>query len=176
MMVYSDMSNTVLRGDIWNWHSRGYWVVVTTNIGWDPETLRNNMGAGLALQAATRFPGLSRQYGELCRDLGGDTPVTPHVRHRLFLFPVKPLLDPERPEISWAQDADTATIERSAKQLGKLIADMGLSGQVAMTFPGCGNGNLHPSVVLPILERHLASKVVLVDRSHRSSFREMGAE
>ncbi len=153
------------KGDLWDWYARGFWIVVTTNIGWDPRSLANNMGAGVALQAAIRFPGLSRQYGELCRELGAATPVTPHLRHRLFLFPVKPLLDLRNPERSWAQDASLNLIERSARELAEHVERMGLKGRVAMAFPGCGNGNASPSDVLPILEHHLSGLVELVDRA-----------
>lgn len=153
---------SIQTGDLWATHADGDWVVVTTNIGWDPEGW-NNMGAGVALQAATRFRGLPQQYGELCRDLGAETPVTPHLRHRLFLFPVKPL-NVSDPEQSWNQLADVALIERSTQQLAAHIDTLGLAGRVVMAFPGCGNGGLSRSVVQPILERYLSGRVRIVDK------------
>lgn len=60
------------KGDLWDWFEKGHRVVVTTNIGWHPETARNNMGAGMALQAALRFPGL--REAPVYRDWFGQVP------------------------------------------------------------------------------------------------------
>jgi hypothetical protein len=139
----------VVTGDIWDWYDRGFWVVVTTNIGWCPQTGMNNMGAGLAMQAAIQWPCLSRWYGDACREHGPDTPVTWHALHRLVFFPVKPLIA-DAPERSWDQRADLDLIERSARQLAG-----GYPQKTALALPGCGNGGLFSDDVLPILDRHL---------------------
>jgi hypothetical protein len=135
---------------------------VTTNIGWDPDTLENNMGAGVALQASLRFHGLARQYGELCSELREETPVVPHLRHRLFLFPVKPLIASD-PAHSWAQDASVDTISRSARQLFDLLTTK-LPVLCAMALPGAGNGGLNPVTSLRTLDA-LEKLVIVVDAS-----------
>ena len=88
----------VERGDLWDYHARGWHVVVTTNIGWD-RSGRNNMGAGMALQAALRWPGLPLWYGLECRKRGAETPVLVRDDVRLVFFPVKPLLE-ANPELT----------------------------------------------------------------------------
>jgi hypothetical protein len=139
----------------------GFWVVVTTNIGWDPETKRNNMGAGVALQAALRWGELPEWYGWRCKLSGANTPVLVNEHRRLVFFPVKPLL-PGNPERSWDQEACLATIAHSAEQLSRLRVD----GPLAMALPGCGNGGRSALEVLPILAAHLDGKVTLIDRAH----------
>jgi hypothetical protein len=152
----------VIQGNLWDWHARGYWIVVTTNIGWDPDTLENNMGAGVALQASLRFPGLARQYGELCSELREETPVVPHLRHRLFLFPVKPLIAND-PAHSWAQDASLGTLCRSVRQLRDLLTTK-LPVPCAMALPGAGNGGLDPVTSLRALAA-IERLAIVVDAS-----------
>src|SRR5690606_18988639 len=41
--------------DIWDLHRDGIDIVVTTNIGWCPRSMRNNMGAGTVLRASLQF-------------------------------------------------------------------------------------------------------------------------
>lgn len=138
----------VIHGNLWAEHDAGRKVVVTTNIGWSRDGY-NNMGAGMALQAARRWPVLPLWYGTVCQLLREATPVVEHAELGLIFFPVKPLLDPSNPERSWDQIADHALIMRSLRQLALV------EGDVSMGFPGCGNGSLLPSTVLPLLERYL---------------------
>lgn len=149
------------RGDLWKKRAEGWKVVVTTNIGWDPVTFANNMGAGVALQAALRWPELPEWYGRFCRGSSPNTPVVERSDLGLVFFPVKPLLDPADPERSWAQPASLERIELSAHQLAATI-----TGNVALAFPGCGNGGLDRADVLPILQRWLrpAGRFLIVDR------------
>jgi hypothetical protein len=166
------------KGDLWDWFDKGHRVVVTTNIGWHPSTGRNNMGAGMALQAALRFPGLERDlaggagprvkaedragyrtvfpegldvwYGSLCEQLGDETPVVAYpAERRLILFPVKPLLDPENPERSWDQEASYTLIAKSLAQLRTF------EGRIALSYPGAGNGHLDEKKVALIVENIL---------------------
>jgi hypothetical protein len=145
------------RGNLWDRWERGDWIVITTNIGWDANG-ENNMGAGMALQAALRLSELPGWYGRWCRHYGAVTPVMAGPGGFLF-FPVKPLLE-EDPARSWDQIASPCLIERSARQLrlmlGELDAHLAEDVRVAMALPGCGNGGLSPADVLPILEEHLS--------------------
>jgi hypothetical protein len=145
-------------GNLWDYLTT-HKVVITTNIGWHPATLENNMGAGMALQAAMAWPWLPRWYGEFCRATAPETPVVEHPRLPLIFLPVKPLLDPSNPERSWDQTAKLDTIERSLEQL------VAHPGKIALAFPGCGNGALSPALVLPILRRFLREdRFVVVDK------------
>lgn len=162
---------------------KGHKRVVTTNIGWDPMTERNNMGAGTVLEACSRVPEIARLYGRFCRLLRENTPVITLPRlvnlmatqigytfshatvcamqerlDDLIFFPVKPLMCDEDPSRSWDQKAWLPLIERSAAELALI------PGKIALTLPGCGNGGLDPAEVLPVLERHLAdNRFLLVD-------------
>lgn len=151
-------------------------MVVTTNIGWHPETGRNNMGAGMALQAALRFPGLRVRefpgiepardsdvppleleqqpldtwYGSMCEQLGEETPVLAYpYERRIILFPVKPLKDRANPERSWDAVADLGLIYRGLMQL------RGFQGRIALSHPGAGNGKLDPEIVARLVENVL---------------------
>lgn len=138
------------QGDLWDWYNQGHRVVVTTNIGWDPETFRNNMGAGMALQAQMRFRELPLWYGRLCSTLGRETPVVAYrADPRIVLFPVKPLLDARDPERSWDQAGDAAIIYTSLLQL------RAFSGKIALSYPGCGNGGLDPQRIGKLVENVL---------------------
>lgn len=148
------------QGDLWERYERGQKVVITTNVGWDPQTLRNNMGAGMALQAARRWPWLPEWYGRFCRHwiTRRDASVMRAVRavpvvelDRLIFFPVKPLLDFRNPERSWDQKARLDTIRVSLSQLTRH------EGAIALAFPGCGNGGLKPAEVLPFLQQFLCA-------------------
>lgn len=154
-------------GDLWDWHDRGYRIVISTNIGYDPRTFRNNMGAGIAWQAARRYPELPEWYGRQCAEYGAATPVIEHEDLRLIFFPVKPFR-PEDPERGWAQDADLALIERGARGLVALAEDR--RRPIAMSTVGAGpkgsGGGLDPDVVRVLLERELArvgDQVTLVE-------------
>ena len=149
------------RRDVWDWYRRGYNVVVNTNIGWGQEG-RNNMGAGLARQAAQRFPDLNLKYGAYCRELvlraSPEKIKIPLVafyeQERLVMLPVKPFLDPHNPERSWDQLASLALIEKSviALALGIKARRPGAGGQCyVMTLPGAGNGGLSPVEVYKLV-------------------------
>lgn len=151
---------SIVRGDLWRMHGIGYKVVVTTNIGWDPKTLANNMGAGMALQAAMKWPELPRWYGAYCKRTAPATPVVEREDLGLIFFPVKPLLDPKNPERSWDQRASLTRIEQSLREL------QNVAGKVALAFPGCGNGDLDRKDVEPLLRRYLLDdRFVVVDRT-----------
>jgi hypothetical protein len=149
------------KGDLWEHWQRGEKVVVTTNIGWTATApYWNNMGAGMAAQAARRFPELPEWYGRFCRATFPLTPVIEHPRYRLIFLPVKPLLNRNNPEISWDQEASLDLIEAGLRQLREH------HGEIALGLPGCGNGGLKMAQVFPLLERYLAEeRFTVVDQS-----------
>lgn len=153
------------QGDLWDHWERGNKIVVTTNVGWDLQTRRNNMGAGMALQAAQRWPWLPEWYGNLCRlyvtrwgQYGPHArpaiprcparwmPVVELDHLRLLFLPVKPLLDFADPERSWDQTARLDLIRWGLRQLTRH------HGQIALAYPGCGNGGLDKQDVAPFME------------------------
>lgn len=165
----------IVRGDIWAYLQGGFKIVVSTNIGWesfgqDHAYRWNNMGAGLALQAAKAWPELPRWYAEtLLAVLGGwprdmkkqqSVPPIEHPRLPLIFLPVKPIHPELGPSRSWDQRADLTLIERGLKLLAQH------HGMIALTFPGCGNGGLERRDVLPLMQTHLDhDRFVVVDRA-----------
>ncbi len=140
------MTINSVRGNLWDYWDQGWKVVVTTNIGWDPKNEnRNNMGAGMALQACCRWPWLASWYGEHCMRFGANTPVIELDRLRLIFLPVKPLL-PLNPAMSWNQTAKLSLIARGLPQLAQH------DGNIAMAWPGCGNGWLDPEELRPAMD------------------------
>lgn len=153
-----------VKGDIWDL-AETHWLVVPVNAGWRADGT-NVMGRGLAKQAAARFPELPLEYGRACRDMkraGNPNNLYICLNRRLILFPVKPL-NAAAPHLSWRQEASIDLIRRSCESLGEWMeaAEWPL---VAMPTVGCGNGQLNPKHVLPVLDEFFqdCDNVVLVE-------------
>ena len=146
--------------NIWDLHPHAN-IVIPTNIGWTKEG-KNVMGAGLAAQAAQRFPKLAYFYGQYCKKYGSETEVIPWAgTNQLILFPVKPL-NVEKPWLSWQQPASLDLIRKSAEELEDLATSGVIEGLTAVPLVGCGNGKLSEKDVLPILREELDSRFILV--------------
>jgi hypothetical protein len=146
-------------GYIWDWIGRAK-VVVTTNIGWRANGA-NVMGAGLAKQAAGRYPGIAIWYGTWCRGHASESCVIEHPQYPLIFFPTK-RLNPRVPHLSWQYDSDLDTIRRSLADLARWSGD----GLIALPLVGCQNGNLKEAAVLPVLREFLVGdRFVLVRRA-----------
>ncbi|KKK86430.1 hypothetical protein LCGC14_2763320 [marine sediment metagenome] len=112
------------------------------------------MGRGLALQAARRWPLMPKVLAEYLRAEGNHVfdVYKPRRLPTLLTFPVKQ---------HWRERADIDLIERSAQELVAKVDRLAYR-QVALPRVGCGNGSLNWADVLPILERHLDDKFILV--------------
>jgi hypothetical protein len=143
----------LIKGNIWDYHrygptdkpfSEACAVVVTTNdvIKKDGRAV---MGAGIALQAAQRFPDLPLLLADGLKKYGNQLLYYPN--WNLFTFPTK---------YDWKMPSDLALIERSAIQLASFLLQEDYAYlRVIMTKPGCGHGKLSWAQVEPILNRHL---------------------
>ncbi len=170
----------IRNGNLWDFHAEGWKIVISTNIGWDGDDAvawrapgargnRNNMGAGIAWEAARRWPWLPEWLGSHYRAIhrAGITQAPVELPElRLIFLAVKPLIESD-PAYSWNQKADPALI---AHQLGRLS---GHQGDIALGFVGCGNGALKQEQVLPFLLKlemvrtHLGhGRTVVVDREY----------
>jgi hypothetical protein len=140
------------KGNIWDWLPTHY-IVVPTNIGWKTNG-KNVMGAGVAKQAALKFPDfpawLGRNY-EL-----GERGISYYQGH-LIAFPVKPLA--ANPSMSWQNMASLELIEKSTLEL----CNHASLKDVVLPLVGCGNGKLKREDVLPILEKYLDYRFTLVE-------------
>lgn len=112
------------------------------------------MGAGLAGQAARRYPDLPETLGIALQNEGNHVAV---LGHGLIAFPTKD---------DWRDDSTLPLIERSAKELLALTNTMGYR-LVALPRVGTGKGQLKWCDVRPILERTLGNdpRFVVVDNS-----------
>lgn len=157
----------IVRGDIWDYHRRGAFVVVPTNTCTRADGTAV-MGAGLAKQAAERFPQLPEAYGfVLCEidPLTGEE-ATPEEWHnpelpwiyepeRLVLFPTK---------CEWRKGSMLKLIHQNlesfTQQWGSFNAEQMRAARkgpfVAWPMLGCGLGGLNwETEVRPLMERYL---------------------
>ena len=143
-----------ITGDIWKFHAKGKLTILTTN------GVRNSrgecvMGAGIAKQAKVKFPYFPRVLGDHLVKYGNVVGIFPECG--FITFPVKD---------HWADQADMDLIERSARDLHRLIATVdGFTNRLSETMgvwldssipivsvrPGCGNGGLKWADVKPVI-------------------------
>ena len=139
-----------IQGNIWDYHGKGYWTVITTN-----GVVRKDgacvMGRGVAKQAAVRFPFFPYAVGKRIKEAGNYVHMFPSFK--LISFPVKH---------NWWEKADIALIEKSCKNLADRADIYVTLSEVYMVRPGCGNGQLDWKDVKPILEKYLNDRFVVV--------------
>lgn len=150
-------------GDLWDFHDRGSWIVITTN-----GTIKPNgalvMGRGVARQARNRFLGIDILLGDVVRRRG-NTPVAIS-QYRIITFPTKH---------NWWEPADIRLIKTSAKALAHLWNPNRLLGRIRKAHesagwfsdiylprPGCGNGGLLWEDVKPVIEPYFDNRFVVV--------------
>jgi hypothetical protein len=112
------------------------------------------MGAGLARQAARRYPDLPEVLGRCIQEKGNHVRV---IRHDIIAFPTKN---------DWRLPAELELIEQSAHELLKIANAMQYK-LVALPRVGCGKGELRWANVRPILEGVFGNdpRFVVVDNS-----------
>lgn len=139
-----------LTGDLFSYPADA----VCIPVNW--RTKRNGdavMGAGVAKQAAERWPELPGFLGRVIRHhelavhaiRSDDGPY-------LVMFPTKQ---------DWREPSSTALIERMVTQLVWFTTEYGWR-TVVLPRLGCGHGGLDWSDVRPVLERHLDSRFVVL--------------
>lgn len=139
-------------GDIWDKHDEGYWIVIPTNCEVDSKGFAI-MGAGLALQAAQRFPSLKYKLGTALVTRGtsvsGNSVIGFH-ELRLICFP------------TWSESSDLELIERGIRRLYDIIWSFAPL-PIYMPKIGCGLGGLKWEDVEPKLDI-LKNYVIIIDR------------
>jgi len=153
-----------IRGDIWDYHDKGKWVIITTN-GFVKKNGEAVMGRGVAYQAKQKFPELPKKLGDRlleARSKGSEFWNKPKVfkEFKIVTFPVKH---------NWWEKGNLDLIELSSKVLA---AAFGFYEEVEpfndviySPRPGCNNGKLDWKDVKPILEKYLDDKLIIVDRN-----------
>jgi hypothetical protein len=141
-------------GDLWEFDGIN---AITTN-GFVKRDRTCVMGRGCARQAAVKFPELPRKLASSISAEGNHVFYFPE--HRLITFPVKHY---------WWEPADSGLIERSARELLKIIEVKKIKEAVYLP-PGCGNGRLKWEDVKKILSPILKSdQFHIVTRSRTDS-------
>lgn len=116
-----------VHGDLWAYENRkGFIIVITTN-GYIKKDGTGVMGAGVAKQAAEKYPELPRLLGESLQARGN---VVSPLTFRIYAFPVKH---------EWMDRADIRLIRKSARKL-KQLAEEHPNIKYVTVRPGCGNG------------------------------------
>lgn len=139
-----------LNGNIWYFNDWNFWIVIPTN-GITKRTGQAVMGAGLAKQAAKRFPFLPLELGRYLKAHGNRVFAFP--AKQIFTFPVKH---------DWREDADLELIKQSAEQLLALVDKHELKPPFYLPCVGCGNGKRTWEEVEPILKEILDDRFVVV--------------
>ncbi len=135
------------RGDVWDWHADGWWVVIPTNREID-KAGKAIMGAGLALQAKERFPDLPEWYAGVLGRQPRDRRmvIEPNPRHRLLMLPTK---------WRWRDNASLLLIQKGLWSIHDWIDGFEIEHEKQVVIPplGCGYGNLPWSHVKPYFEQ-----------------------
>jgi hypothetical protein len=143
-----------INGDIWDLHAMGYWVVVPTNGNTDRDG-RAVMGAGVALQAAIKFPEIRMMLGNALAHDGNQVYVFP--KQRVITFPTKN---------HWKNDSEYPLIHRSAQELQRITKSwLGIKPFICSPKLGCGLGNLDWNAVKEILDTYLEDKIIIVNKA-----------
>ena len=137
-------------GDLWAYEGRkGFYILVTTN-GFIKNSGEGVMGAGVAKQAADRYPDLPRLLGQ---SLIGRGNVVSRLTDQIFSFPVKH---------EWFRNADLKLIKKSVAELDRR-ARLHPDRKFVVPRPGCGSGKLKWSKVRPLMIG-LPDNVFVIDR------------
>ena len=143
------MKLKTIKGDLFE-HLGAAPVVITTN-GTVKKNGKANMGQGNAKQLSMKCPWASEKLGKMLQEKGN------HVHYlgeMIISFPV---------EHTWLDLADLRLVEQSAIELKALADEMNWT-VIYMPLPGCGGGGLSSKSVLPILEKYLDERFIIVDR------------
>jgi len=136
-------------GDIWDRWTVGNLIVIPTN-GFINKNGKAVMGKGLAYDAKTKFPTLPISLGASLKAMGNHVFVWK--KFGLITFPVKH---------NWWEIADLNLIEQSAKELASIKFD-DKEYPIYIPLVGCGNGELNEKDVIPILQKYLDDKFILI--------------
>lgn len=152
-----------LTGNIWE-QTTADAICITTN-GTVKCDSRAVMGAGIAKQAAERYPDLPLILGDHLRKIGNHVNVMKFITRPsdneckcpaityLVAFPVKDV---------WYNKADLKLIEQSCEELVRMADRTGWTN-IVLPRPGCANGKLEWKDVKPVCEKHFDDRFTIVD-------------
>jgi len=108
---------------LWAASSKKHGVVIPFSICWRLDG-RCVMGAGLALQAARRWPSLQHELGTLCKKAGDATPIVVRPSKKwcshIFLLPIRSL-NKEQPHLGWRGPICPELVESRLRSLQRYV-------------------------------------------------------
>jgi len=141
-----------VKGNIWDYADQGYIVIPTNGI------VKKNgdavMGAGLAKEAARRFPSLPQKLGIRLKETGN---------HNYHFMDIKLMTFPTKNH--WKEPSDLNLIISSAAQLQndlKVIQKQGRTIHYFLPRVGCGCGGLDWKVVRAAIAPYLDDPMVTI--------------
>lgn len=134
------------------------YIVITIN-GFVKKNGECIMGAGIAKQAAQRYPGLPLRVGNSIIGPEFRTKIIRFQSANFILFPVK---------YHWQEPASLKLIEKSCQELKEIIDVHNNSGKDYVIYsvkPGCGNGRKSWEEIKLIMEKYFENEdnLVIVD-------------
>jgi hypothetical protein len=138
-----------IAGDLWTFHAQGEWIAIPTN-GIVNRYGNAVMGAGLAKDAATRYPDLPRLLGQELRR-SGNRPYA-FLNPRVLTVPTKH---------SWQQPSDLQLIIDSMKAVVQMIEQHDMN-RVYLPRLGCGLGQLSWLDVRPAIAPYVTPRCLFV--------------
>jgi hypothetical protein len=139
-------------GNIWDYHSNGEFVCVTTNgnLNSRKECI---MGAGIAKECKLKFPQIPAILGDLIKHYGNNVYMLSE--YKIFSFPTK---------YNWIQHSNIKLILHSFEQLKTYIDKYNIS-RVYCPKPGCGNGKLNWNFVKKNLNTIYEERIIFISNS-----------
>src|SRR5271165_6401393 len=114
------------------------------------------MGAGVALQASTRYPDLKLALGALLSSYGNHVHLIRDGFPMIFSFPTKS---------HYEHDADPALIIKSAREIQNQ-AEVHKLEHIIMPRPGCGLGKLEWDYVRSLIAPFFDDRFIIVDKDY----------
>ena len=133
--ILEPITNPEVVGDLWDFHTKGHWVCITTN-GVVNKSGEAVMGAGVALQAKERFPELPRILAKHLKNSGNHPLALPE--YNIVTFPTKG---------HWRNQSIVTLIRDSYLRIitdpvYTLWRSRSKNGILYLPRPGCANGGL----------------------------------
>jgi len=153
-----------IKGNLWDQDADA--ICITTN-GFVKKNGECVMGAGIAKDAAKRYPNMPKKLGGLINKYGNRLHIIGSMIREsimklhgetafsyIIAFPVKH---------KWFEKADLKLIETSCKELVALANDLSWQ-KVVLVKPGCGCGKLDwETEVKPLVEKELDDRFEVID-------------
>lgn len=136
------------KGNLWNFKADAY--CITTN-GIIKRDGRAVMGAGIALEALNRFPGIDERLGEYLNSEG----------NHVYILNYSPFVVSFPTKHDWRKPSSFSLIKQSAWELASLATDYNWSS-VVLPRPGCGLGQLDWNDVRPMLKDYLDDRFTVI--------------